>query len=163
MLRSEQDHKAALVAQKVPVAYYSLTDEHSLSYMKYLTLYAYHFVAKQMELKEKVQLQEKEDDTFESASSKGLITVTSSTYECTSWMSMKLPCRHILAARSKLGLELYDKSLCAERWSAAYYKLNQRIFICEDMPDDSPLEITQLSSPKKRALSQVLKFACTCV
>ena len=52
-------------------------------------------------------------------------------------------------ATSKLGLELYDESLCAERWSAAYYKLNQRIYICESMPDDSPLEITQLSSPKK--------------
>ena len=155
VLRSERDHKAALVAQKVPVVYHSLTDEDSLSYMKYLTPYAYRFVAKQMDLKEKVQLQEKANDTFESMSSEGLITVTSSTCECTSWMSMKLPCRHIFAARSKLGLELYDESLCSERWSAAYYKLNQRIFTLDDVLDESPIEIAQVSSPKKRALSQV--------
>ena len=44
-LRSEHDHKAALVTQKVPVACYALTDDVSLSYMKYLTLYAYQFFA----------------------------------------------------------------------------------------------------------------------
>ena len=97
VLRSERDYKAALVTQKVPVVYHSLTDEASLSYMKYLTPYAYQFVAKQMELKEKVQLQEKGEETFEAASSEGLTTVTSSSCECTSWMSIKLPCRHIFS------------------------------------------------------------------
>ena len=110
VLRSERDHKAALVAQKVPVAYHSLSDEASLSYMKYLIPYAYQFLAKQMELKKKVSLEDKGDGIFESASSEGLIMVSSSTCQCTSWKSMKLPCHHILMARSRLGISLYDES-----------------------------------------------------
>ena len=38
-------------AQKVPVSYHSPSDEALLSYMKYLTPYAYQFLAKQIELK----------------------------------------------------------------------------------------------------------------
>ena len=108
-----------------------------------------------MELKEKVQLQEKGEETFEAASSEGLITVTSSSCECTSWMSMKLPCRHILMVRSKLGLGLYEESLCAKYWTSAYYKLNQRIFLSGDVPHDNPVEILQLPQPKKRSMPQV--------
>lgn len=172
VMRSERDYHAALVAQKVPVVYHSLTDEASLSYMQYLTPYAYHFVAKQMELKEKVKLQEKGEETFEAVSSEGLITVTSSSCECTSWMSMKLPCRHILMVRSRLGLGMYEESLCAKRWTASYYKLSQRIFLSEAIPADDPVEIMQLPQPKKRSMSQVCcmlspywsvySFVCTC-
>ena len=52
--------------------------------MKYLTPYAYQFVSKKMELKEKVKLEVAEEDTFESQSSEGLITVTPTKCECTS-------------------------------------------------------------------------------
>ena len=62
-LNNEADHKAALVVQKVPVTYHSLNNEAMVSYMQYLTPYAYQFVAKEMELKEKVQLQNKGDNT----------------------------------------------------------------------------------------------------
>ena len=128
LLRSERDHKAALVAQKVLVSYHALTDDNSLSYMKYLTPYTYQFLAKQMELKKKVKLQPQEDGIFEAMSSKGLITVTGTTCQCTFWKSMKLPCHHILMARSNLEISLYDEALCDKHWSTAYYKLNQQIF-----------------------------------
>ena len=162
VLRSERDHKAALVVQKVQVTYHNLNNEAMVSYMQYLTPYAYQFVAKQMELKEKVQLQNKGDNTFESWSSEGLIMVTSSTCECTSWMSMKLPCRHILVVRSKLDLGLYDESLCSKRWSVAYYKLNQRIFLSGKETNDNPLQIVHVSSPKRRTMSQVHIHNSTC-
>ena len=80
-------------------------------------------------IEDAVQLQEKGEGVFESASREGLIMVTSSSCKCTSWMSMKLPCRRILQARSTLRLELYDESLCAQCWTAAYYQLNQWIFL----------------------------------
>ena len=155
---NEADHKAVLVVQKVPVTYHSLNNEAMVSYMQYLTPYAYQFVAKEMELKEKVQLQNKGDNTFESWSSEGLIMVTSSTCECTSWMSMKLPCRHILVARSKLDLGLYDEYLCSKRWSVAHYKLNQRIFLNGKEINDNPLQIVHVSSPKRRTMSQVYTY-----
>ena len=155
VLRSERDHKAALLAQKVPVAYHSLSDEASLSYMKYLTPYAYQFLAKQMELKGKVCLEDKGDGMFESASSEGLITVSSSTFQCTSWKLMKLPCRHILMARFRLGISLYDESLCDKRRSTAYYKENQHIFSSEEMSSSSHIEIVQ-PPPRKSTMSQVI-------
>ena len=155
VLRSERDHKAALVAQKVPVSYHTLTDDGSLSYMKYLTPYAYQFLAKQMELKKKVKLQPQEDGAFEAISSEGLITVTGTTCQCTSWKSMKLPCRHILMARSNLGMSLYDEALCDKRWSTAYYKLNQRIFSGEYQEQSiDDVEIVQ-PPPRKKTMSQV--------
>ena len=43
VLRSERDHKAALVAQKVPVVFHSKCDA-ALSYMQHLTPYAFKFV-----------------------------------------------------------------------------------------------------------------------
>lgn len=78
---------------------------------------------------------------FESVSSEGLITVSSSTCQCTSWRSMKLPCRHILKARSRLEISLYDESLCDKRWSTTYYQLNQRIFSSEGMSSNIHVEI----------------------
>ena len=155
VLRSERDHKAALVTQKVPVAYHALTDDVSLSYMKYLAPYTYQFLAKQMELRKKVNLQPQEDGIFGSMSSEGLITVTSTTCQCTSWRSMKLPCCHILTARSKLRMSLYDEALCDKHWSTAYYKLNQRIFSSEHPEQSvSDVEIVQ-SPPRKKTMSQV--------
>ena len=58
---------------------------------------------------------------FESAPSEGLIMVSSSTCQGTSWKSMKLPCRHILMVRPRLGISLYDESQCDKCWSTAHY------------------------------------------
>ena len=35
---------------------------------------------------------------------------------------MKLPCRHIFALRRKNGVSLYDKNICAVRWTNSYYR-----------------------------------------
>ena len=92
VLRAERDHKAALVAQKVPVVFHSKDNASSLSYMQHLTPYAYKFVEKQIQLKEKVKLHVV-DDKFYAMSSEGRIDVSTSSCECSSWHSMKLPCR----------------------------------------------------------------------
>ena len=44
---SEQDHKAALKVQKVPVVFYTTLTEGAVTFMKFLTTYGYQFVAKQ--------------------------------------------------------------------------------------------------------------------
>ena len=44
-------------------------------------------------------------------SSEGSISISSSTCQCTSWLSMRLPCRHILAVGMNLGLDLFDQAL----------------------------------------------------
>ena len=158
VLRSERDHKAALVAQKVPVAYYSANNAACIKYIQHLTPYANHFVTKQMDLKEKVKLKPSQDqDHYEVDSGEGMLMVTSTSCECTSWNSMKLPCRHIFALRTALELDLFEEELCDKRWSMTYYKEKQRIFQIE-CSDDNPspcVNISQVPVQKKRPMSQV--------
>lgn len=56
VLRAEREHKAAMVAQRVPVVFHSTSDEALVSYMKHLTTYAYQFVAKQLQLSSKLEV-----------------------------------------------------------------------------------------------------------
>ena len=91
--------------------------------MKHLTHYAYHLVAKQVQLKDKVTIPEQDDDNYTLSSSEGMIEVTPVSCTCSSFVSMKLPCHHIFTIRSKLGFDLYDTSLCNRRWSVDYYWL----------------------------------------
>ena len=67
---------------------------------------------------------------------------------------MKLPCRHILAARAEVAANLFDETLCDKCWSVKYYKESQRIFSNDEHDDNPCVEIVQLSAPKKRTLSQ---------
>ena len=159
MLRSERDQKAALTVQKVPVTFHDATDV-SLDYMKYLTPYAYQFVAKQLSFKDNVNLPEPIEDTFNIISSEGEIKVhvTPTTCTCSLWLSMKLPCRHILAVRSRLNLDIFDELLCDKRWSADYYRASQRVFQDTEVHQDScSLDVIELPAPRKRTLSHITK------
>ena len=156
VLRSERDHKAGLAVQKVPVVFHSSTDPASASYIRFLTPYAYKYVAQQMQLKERVKLPaDNLCDQFYLTISEGLITVTSSACQCGFWQSMRLPCRHILAVRESLGVNLFDEALCDGRWSMEYYKANQRIFLSPQEGTSSQVSVISVPAPKKRTLSQV--------
>lgn len=58
-----------------------------------------------------VKLSTDEEGRVYSMSSEGRICVSLSTCECTSWKSMKLPCRHIFAARAEAAANLFDETL----------------------------------------------------
>ncbi len=165
VLRSERDHKASLSVQKVPVLFHSPTESASVSYIQYLTPYAYKFVAKQMELKSKVKLTS-DNGQFSVSTSEGTKKVNEVTCECMSYQSMKLPCRHVLAVRVNLGFDLFDEDLCDNRWSLSYYKSKQRIFL-DGQEHDSSLSVVTVAPPPKKLLSQVcalvitwLRFSC---
>ena len=83
-------------------------------------------VSKQVQLKDKVTIPEQDDDNYTLSSSEGMIEVTPVSRTCSSFISMKLPCRGIFA--SKLGFDLYDTSLCNGRWSVDYYLALQCVF-----------------------------------
>lgn len=159
VLRSERDQKAALAVQKVPVVFHDTQSEASVSYMKHLTPYAYEYVAKQLRLMEKVTLSQQDEETYELESSEGSLTVTTTSCTCSFWLSMRLPCRHILAVRSELNLDVFDDNLCDGRWSLEYYTASQRIFQEEEEPTTSfCVDVVKLPPPRKRTLSQV----CEC-
>ena len=155
VLRSEREHKAALTVQKVPVVFHSTTTEGTVNYMKFLTPYGYQFVAKQMNLVNKVKISIVGNDLHLS-SSEGVLETTVTSCTCCSWLSMKLPCRHIFAMRMEMKLDVYDESLCDRRWTMEYYRESQRIFNHTDIEDDvSSVEVLELPAPKSKSLSQV--------
>lgn len=120
-LRTERDHKAALVFQKVKVNPFRDYSPQSM-YSRLLTNYAAGFVHKQLELADKVASFTAEGDKYTVKTSEGQKYVTISSCECIFSRSMLLPCRHIFALRSQLGLPMFDAALCHERWTSAYYR-----------------------------------------
>ena len=81
-MRSERDHKASITVQKVPVAFHSTTDPASLSYMQYLTPYAYNFLAKQMALKDKIKFTNDGDILYHQSSGEGKIQASTLSCQC---------------------------------------------------------------------------------
>ena len=119
-LRTEHDHKAALVFQKVKVSPFQDDSPQSM-YSRLLTNYAAGFVNKQLALVDKVSSFTAEGDKYAVKTSEGQKFVTIFSCECIFSRSMFLSCHHIFALRSQLGLPTFDAALCHERWTSAYY------------------------------------------
>ena len=153
-MRTERDHKAALVFQKVKVNPFRDDSPQSM-YSRLLTTYAAGFVHKQLELADKVSCFTAVEDKYMVKTSEGDKYVTSSTCECIFRRSMLLPCRHIFALRSQLSLCIYDADLCHERWTTAYYRPTQRVFLTHS--SESTMVLTT-SKKHRRSLSQHQKF-----
>lgn len=60
------------------------------------------------------------DGTFLTATTEGLLQVTSMRCECLFRTSTGLPCRHIFKCRSLMSLPLFDVNLCLTRWTRSY-------------------------------------------
>ena len=161
VLRSERDYKSALVSQKVPIAYHSTKETAVTKYIEHLTPYAYDFVMKQLELKDRVKLgvTSSDDNEYHQVnSSEGLLHVSTTSCTCLSWKSMKLPCKHILALRDKLDVDLFAEELCDIRWSVKYFEESHRIFQSGSATTDDDTQVVTVSEvpvSKKRPMSQV--------
>ena len=156
-LRTERDHRAALTFQKVKV-YPFQVDSPETEYSKILTPYAFSFVHNQIKLISKVkEIKEQASGTFTVATSEGEKVVSINDCECMFYTSMSLPCRHILALRSKLDEPLFDATLCNHRWTTSYYKETQRLFSSYNSSTQSSL-VTTASKQHRRKLSQHEKF-----
>ena len=127
-LRTERDHKVAVMLQKVRVIPFA-EGSTEMDYSKYLTSYAFDFVFKQLQLVNMVKEIKQVDDHWDVETSSGLQSLSTLQCSCIFNCSMRLPCRHILALRSKLNLSLFDVELCDKRWSMEYYKSTQRMFV----------------------------------
>ena len=112
-LRTERDHKAAIMFQKVRVQRYEQGSPES-EYSKLLTTYASTFVIKQLKLDDKVkQITENEKKYLdETSEGKRGVSRTGCGHN-----SMLLPCRHLFAL---LGEPLFDLNVCDKRWTSAY-------------------------------------------
>jgi len=122
-LRTERDHRAVLVFQKVPVTVYKQNTPEYL-YMQLLTPYALGYVVKQLSLIDRVKILDKSGDVYEINTTEGIVKATATDCSCGFRKSMLLPCRHIFAVRSSSRVDLYSPELCATRWTLAYYQSN---------------------------------------
>ena len=68
-------------------------------YAQILTPNATGHVPKQLQLRNKVKVDVDYGVSCEASSSNGKLNVTNDNCQCSFWMSMNLPCRHILAVR----------------------------------------------------------------
>lgn len=155
-LRTERDHKAAIMFQKVRVNPFP-EDSPESKYAQLLTSYASKFVLQQLSLVEKVKNVKEANGEFTIQSSEGLIVVNPLACGCLSNKAMALPCRHVFALRKKLGTPLFDANLCDERWTLSYYKSTQRLFSASTV-SVSPVVISTVGSKHRRKLSQHQKF-----
>ena len=100
-----------------------------MKYSKLLTPYASGYLLKQIELISKVKEIKEDNGHFIIEAAEGTVTLTSSCCSCIFYSSMRLPCRHIFALRTKLSQPLFEAGLCDKRWTADYYSSTQRLYI----------------------------------
>ncbi|XP_062522977.1 zinc finger SWIM domain-containing protein 1-like [Corticium candelabrum] len=160
VLWSERDHNASLSVLKVPTAFHSTSDEASKHYMRCLTPYAYKFVKKQMDMIAKVALKCAENQQYHVSSSEGNITVTATSCQCLGWLSMRLPCRHILSARADIGMSLFNEELCDKRWTLHYFKSMHRVFSKDFASNQSTVSLVTSSLRKTHNSAQPLSQVC---
>jgi len=162
-LRTERDHKAALTFQKTKVFSYQ-KDSAEMQYSELLTSYASCFVVKQLGLVTKVKDIRREDDSYIVNTNDGDKVVTQGSCECIFYQSMRLPCRHMFSLRKKLGVSLFDATICDKRWTVDYYQRTHRIF-SDSIHQPSSVTIAEIAIKPQRRLSQHEKFrkASICV
>ena len=119
-LRNERDHSTLMAIVKKRVIL-SPINSPEWQYASLLTPYAFTYVQEQLSRMAKVSLAEDSTTGAHSVStSEGNLSVTANSCCCRFWKTMHLPCRHILATRSKTQLPLYSPNLVSDRWKIKY-------------------------------------------
>ena len=122
-LRTERDHKAALLLQRVRIFPFQ-EGSPEYRYSRLLTSYAFKFVMKQLELMDKVKEMKNlaGSEEFVVDTSEGQCVIGLMKCSCVFFTAMSLPCRHVFALRKSLNKPLFDSELCDNRWRMAYYR-----------------------------------------
>lgn len=140
-LRNERDHSTLMALAKISVTKFSPNSPEE-KYTQILTPYASTYVYKQLDLRKKVKLGNDNGVSCEVFSSTGRkLNVTNDSCQCSFWMSMHLPCRHMLAVREFRQESLYSPNCVAQRWTRNYMHQTFRKKK-EDIACDSSVEVS---------------------
>ncbi|XP_057336089.1 MATH and LRR domain-containing protein PFE0570w-like [Microplitis mediator] len=155
----ERDHKAASDYQKRKVLSYSKNSPENC-YANYLTNYAFKFIIKEFNKIDHLELEynDKLNIYEEIISPTVKVSSTSTSCSCLERTSMNLPCRHILLVRKIEKKNLFEETLCNERWTRNYYFETQRVFKSSDEQIPVPESIISSIEYKKKILSENEKF-----
>lgn len=90
------------------------------NYNQLLTSYIYNQIEYQYKLREEVpiELVETDEGVFQSQSG---YTVTTDSCSCGFFNAMNIPCRHIFKLLENKNLNMFEPSLCSNRWTKQYY------------------------------------------
>lgn len=153
----EHDHKEAMCIYKRPAEAEAMAAAQK--YCQHVTPYAFQHLRDQLDRVDGVHVVENVGDIFRCKPSHGEMITTVSSCSCPFWVTMKLPCRHILAVRATSGVDPYNEGLVDKRWTTAYYRSNQRIFQGQDEEYTSPpCSVTMTVQISPKVLSQQQKF-----
>ena len=126
-LQAERKHRALSRAVKVPASHVLLNDDLKL-YEKYLTPFAFNHVEKQFNKIPSVQFTTDSSTHFLVQHNDEHILAAIDSCSCAFFESMKLPCKHIFAARRRSSLSMYSEDLCDVRWTNSHYRSKHYAF-----------------------------------
>ncbi|XP_065840465.1 uncharacterized protein [Oscarella lobularis] len=126
-LQAERKHRALSRAVKVPASHVLLNDDLKL-YEKYLTPFAFNHVEKQFNKIPSVQFTTDSSTHFLVQHNDGHILAAIDSCSCAFFESMKLPCKHIFAARRRSSLSMYSEDLYDVRWTNSHYRSKHYAF-----------------------------------
>ncbi|CAL4170273.1 unnamed protein product [Meganyctiphanes norvegica] len=153
----ERDRRALYTVIKHPLQV--TEDIHVAQYSKFLTPYACEKVKEQLELMERVEIKELQDNkVIVGCYSYANLTVSATECSCRFSTGMGLPCRHIFKVRNNFNLPLFAEELCHKRWSARYYAMNQRLlskFTLNDSLPEHQNNINESSEENQDNLSHI--------
>jgi len=154
-LRQERDHQAAVSFQKVKVDRFPCNSAEHL-YSLLLTPYASSYVTKQLQTKvDQSKFTADHAGGYTFSAHRGDLQVTSNSCTCIFWSSMSLPCRHIFGLRRLLNVQLYEESLCNQRWTREFYRQTQRLF--SSTTAQPTISVAVSSTSIDRPLSHLMK------
>ena len=167
-LRQERDHRATTIFQKRPVDLHNF-GQTELQFYKRYTPYAFKLVKKQLDLQSRVSaISQLPCGSFTVTTNNGTYSLNSTSCECGFSTSTKLPCRHVLALRSSLGLPLCSDEFPDKRWTKTCYLKSHRVFLANgsaykgNLNDESFEEIESVTvqnpTPARKILSAHEKY-----
>ncbi|CAH1114426.1 unnamed protein product [Psylliodes chrysocephalus] len=117
--RTEQKNEYSKMVLKVPSKDLSTTN---VMFYNHLTYYAYKNIAKdlvEVQLSTSIPYTFNSDDltTIRCITKNEMFVISETTCQCSFFISMHLPCKHILYYRKYLGHELFCDSLFNSRWT----------------------------------------------
>ena len=148
-LRNERNHSNLMALVKKTVLPFP-PDSPEIQFTELLMPYAASYVRKQLVLRVKVKIDEDNGVVCKVFSSSGILSVTDDRCQCSFWLSMGLPCRHIFAVREK-SPALYSRVGISPRWTIEYMRRRMSPVV-GDEESGSTVQVSSYSQKVELAL-----------
>lgn len=146
-MRIEKDMRAAEDVNRRPVNTVNY-GVHDRKYAKILTDFAFKKYFTETENHTNVQFTNIDQRIAVSGSTQQRLLTTAMVCDCIFYTSMRLPCRHILAFRQQNNHDLFESTICHDRWlKSNMHILSQYDYVHDDEPQ---LEIVDTTSQNQR-------------